>query len=317
MKKHLLLITMALSLISPSCSVASLILTKGLEPKIRQSDFQKQRDKMERRVPGITAWVDSLTEAGVMQDYYIVRDGYRLHSYYAPAPRPSRKTAIVVHGYGVNPTNVMMLARIYRDCLGYNIWLPTLRHHGLSEGKAIQMGWFDRLDVIDWAEVAHNHFGDTLQVMHGMSMGAATVMMASGEELPDYIRGFVEDCGYSSLRKEVEWVLKKRLHLPGSRSIVEKADTLCYERYGWRISEVSSTEKLASCSRPMLFIHGGADPLVPVEMAYENYEAKVNGYKEIWIPEGSAHSMSYPDYPEEYTAKIVDFVLNHVEACEE
>lgn len=308
---------MALSLIFPSCSVASILLKRGLEPKVHPSDFQRERDKMEKRVPGITAWVDSLTEAGVMQSCFIERDGYKLHSYYAPAPHPSRKTAIVIHGYGVNPTNVMMLARIYREELGYNVWLPTLRHHGLSEGPFIQMGWLDRLDVLDWAEVAHRHFGDTLQVMHGMSMGAATVMMASGEDTPDYIRGFVEDCGYSSLMEEADKVLRRQLHLPFVPSILKKADTLCQERYGWRISDVSCVRQLASCTKPMLFIHGGADPLVPVEMAYENYEAKKLGYREIWISEGSAHSMSFPDRPEEYTARIKDFVQNHIETCEE
>ena len=92
----------------------------------------------------------------------------------------------------------MYLVRMYRDEFNYNVMVPDLQYFGYSEGEAAQMGWLDRLDVEDWAAVAHDIFKDDFTVVHGVSMGAATAMMMSGDDLPPYIRAFVEDCGYSS-----------------------------------------------------------------------------------------------------------------------
>ena len=84
--------------------------------------------------------------------------------------------------------------------MDFNILLPDLRNTGLSGGNAIQMGWLDRKDVTQWMEVANRIYGDsTSMVVHGISMGAATTMMVSGEAQPDYVKCFVEDCGYTSV----------------------------------------------------------------------------------------------------------------------
>lgn len=75
-----------------------------------------------------------------------------------------------------------MIGYLYNHDLGYNILLPDLHYHGQSEGRAIRMGWLDRFDLLHWMEVADGIFGgDTRMVVHGISMGAATTMMASGE----------------------------------------------------------------------------------------------------------------------------------------
>ena len=75
----------------------------------------------------------------------------------------------------------------------------------------------------------------------------------------------------------------------------------------------SSVNQLAKCWKPMLFIHGNADPLVPVWMAQTCYDAKVVGYRELWIAEGSGHSWAYPDHPAEYVARVRSFLLREVE----
>lgn len=73
------------------------------------------------------------------------------------------------------------------------------------------MGWKDRWDVIRWSEIANEIFKvkgeerkvkNTRQVIHGISMGAATTMAVSGEKTPDYVKCFVEDCGYTSVWDE-------------------------------------------------------------------------------------------------------------------
>jgi len=303
-----MLVTALLSM--QGCS--RILVRYGLTPVYHGQDFEKERVKMEGRVPGITAWIDSLSALGIMRDTVMVRDGYRLHAFYAPADINARKTAVVVHGFTVNPVNIMMLARMYRDSLGYNVLMPCLRYHGNSEGRAVQMGWGDRLDLLAWSELAHAVYADTLQVWHGMSMGAATVMMASGEDTPAYVRGFVEDCGFTNVYDETVHAVVHKGHFP-PYPMVENASKLCLKKYGWSFQEASSVAQLSKCDKPMLFIHGDADSLVPCYMAFECYEAKTKGYRELWIAPGSEHSMSFPDHPQEYVARVRNFLRLNVE----
>ena len=83
-------------------------------------------------------------------------------------------------------------------------------------------------------------------------------------------------------------------------------------RYGWGFKEASSLDQLAKSTVPMLFIHGDADDFVPTEMAYRCYEAKQQGYKELWLAPGSKHGLSYVDHPAEYTAVVRAFLERHV-----
>ena len=175
----------------------------------------------------------------------------------AAKPEEAQGTAIVVHGYSDNHFVFLYLVRMYRDSFNYNVLFPDLQYHGYSEGDEIQMGWKDRLDVMKWIEIAHNEFKDDFMVLHGVSMGAATVMMTSGEQLPDYVKCFVEDCGYSSAWDQFATNLKQSFHLPPF-PILNSASIVTRKRYGWGFKDASSVKQLAKCEKPMLFIHGDA-----------------------------------------------------------
>ena len=315
MRKYLLniLLLCLLTFTVSGCGIAaSLVVKHGLQREPRKTDILTARDEMESRVPGIKAWIDTMSACGAMRDTFIVRDGVRLHACFAAAGEPSAKTAVIMHGYNANPINMMPIARMFRDSLGYNVWLPSERKHGLSEGEAVQMGWLDRLDLLEWSRVAHEYFKDTLQVYHGISMGAAAVMNASGEQTPDYVKGFVEDCGFSTLWDVVYKLASQDYHLP-AEPILESTDKIVRDRFGWSIRDDSCVEQLSKCTKPMLFIHGDADQIVPVEMVQKNYDAKVNGYREMWIVPGARHAFSYPVRPAEYTARVRRFLKEQVE----
>ncbi len=273
-------------------------------------DIERTRHKADSLMPGSTAWYDGLKRSGILKDSYMT--GYndkKVHAVFAPAlhPQSAQGTAVIVHGYGDNHLVFLYLARMYRDELNYNILLPDLQYHGYSEGDAIQMGWFDRYDVEKWAEFAHETFKDDFMVVHGVSMGAATVMMMSGDELPPYIRAFVEDCGYASVWDQLAVNLKDSFHLPPF-PLLNSASTVTKHRYGWSFKEASSVKQLAKCERPMLFIHGDADDFVPFSHLQKNYDAKVKGYKEMWVAKGAVHANSYAKYPKEYTQHVRDFL---------
>ena len=214
--------------------------------------------------------------------------GERLHAMYAAAPRPTDRTAVIVHGYTDNAVRMLMIGYLYNHDLGYNILLPDLSYHGQSEGRAIQMGWKDRLDVLRWMDVANEIFGGhTRMVVHGISMGAATTMMVAGEEQKPYVKCFVEDCGYTSVRDQFAKELKEQFGLPAF-PLLDVAGWLCGLKYGWTFREASSLEQVKKSLLPMLFIHGDADGYVPTAMVYPLYEAKP-GDKELWVVPGGIY----------------------------
>ena len=61
----------------------------------------------------------------------------------------------------------------------------------------------------------NRYFPDGKIVLYGISMGAATVMQASGLPLPESVVGIVEDCGFTSAYEEFRHMLKSMAHLPG------------------------------------------------------------------------------------------------------
>ena len=303
-------ITLAVLMLS-GCFAGKFMSKYALNPTPHGiDDIERTRHKADSLMPGSTKWYDSLKAEGILKDTTILgyRD-FRIHACYVPArdPASAQGTAIVVHGYGDNHLVFLYLVRMYRDEFNYNVLFPDLQYHGYSEGDHVQMGWYDRLDVERWIEVAHSIFQDDFMVLHGVSMGAATVMMTSGDPLPGYVRCFVEDCGYSSVVSQFNSNRKQSFRfIPPD--VLQSASLVTKKKYGWGFWEASSAKQLAKCDRPMLFIHGDADDFVPFSHLQENYDAKVNGYKEMWVAKGATHANAFARYPEEYKQHVSDFL---------
>ena len=276
-------------------------------------DIDRCRAKADSLMPGSTKWYDDLKAEGVLRDTFITgyRD-FRIHACYVPAKEPAKAkgTAIVVHGYTDNHLVFLYLVRMYRDDFNYNVLFPDLQYFGYSEGDHAQMGWYDRLDVEKWIEVAHGIFNDDFMVLHGVSMGAATVMMAGGDPLPEYVRCIVEDCGYSSVVMQFNDNRKQSFRfIPPD--VLQSASLVTKRKHGWSFWEASSAKQLEKCTIPVFFIHGDADDFVPIDHLWRNFNAKKQGYKEYWVAPGAVHANSYAKYPEEYKARVKDF-LNRV-----
>ena len=259
--------------------------------------------------PFLRPWTDSLERAGALRDTVIVDpQGVRLHALYAAAPEPTDRTAVIVHGYTDCAVRMLMIGYLYNHDLRYNILLPDLHYHGRSEGRAIRMGWLDRLDVLRWMEVANALFGGNTQiVLNGVSMGAATTMLAAAEEsLPACVRCAVEDCGYTSTRDIFADSWEKQCRLP-LFPLFHLSDLWCRILYGWSFAKASPLDAVHRCRLPMLFIHGDKDSVVPVEMVHRLYEAKI-GDKELWILSGVDHGAAYLHDPQIYAQRVRTFV---------
>ena len=253
--------------------------------------------------PETREWMDSLRTHHALRDTMIVMPGgYRLHTYYIN--RGSQRTAMVIHGWRDQAIKFFYLARMYERLLGYNVVMPDLYASGMSDGDMLRMGWLDRLDVLQLLDV----FKADTMVVHGVSMGAATTMMMSGEQMPEDIRDlrFVADCGYTSVWDEFAGELKNQFGLPAF-PLMYTTSLLCQLRYGWNFDEASALRQVAKCQYPMFFIHGDSDDFVPTYMVHQLYDAK-SAPKELWITKGTDHAHSYKNHRKEYVNRIRRFI---------
>ena len=195
--------------------------------------------------------------------------------------------------------------------MGYNVMIPDLRGNGESEGDYIGMGWDDRNDIMNLIDYIIAEDSKAEIVLFGVSMGAATVMMVSGEELPSNVKAVVEDCGYTSAWDQFAYQLKVLFNLP-EFPMMNIANIICKIRAGYFISDASAIKQVKKSVTPTLFIHGDSDSFVPFEMQEELYEA-CNAEKEKVVIEGAAHAKASSTNPELYWTSIVDFLEKYVE----
>ena len=241
---------------------------------------------------------DQLTK----ETLWMTNQGLKQDAWYVPAETATNKTVIVVHGFTNDKEDMKPYAWIFHE-LGYNVLMPDNMSHGDSEGQIIGFGWNDRLNVIKWAELLVEQNSDSEITLFGVSMGAATVMMASGEEsLPDQVVNIIEDCGYSSVWDELKYQAKDMYNLPAF-PILYEVSAISKIRAGFSYGQASSVNQLKNNTRPVLFIHGGDDTFVPTSMVYKNYQA-TQGEKELYIVKGAGHAKSFETDPQAYIKKM-------------
>ena len=242
-------------------------------------------------------------------DVYIKSaDTMNLHAYLFSSS--SHKYLITVHGYKGGATNNGILYRFMAN-KGYNVLIPDVRGHGKSEGKWLSMGLWESDDLIRWVSYIKEQDENAQIALHGVSMGGATVMMASGRN-PSSVVAIIEDCGYSSVYDEFKCQLKDMFHLP-AHPILDIVNLWCRIRLKFSFADVVPSSEVAKTHIPMLFIHGDEDMFVPTWMVNTCYE-KARCSKELWITNGVAHAMSITKYADEYTSKCLSFIEKHMKA---
>lgn len=239
-------------------------------------------------------------------------DGLGLVAYYVPASQPTKKTAILAHGYSSKGMDMGAFAKLYHEQLGYNVLMPDDRGHGQSQGDYIGFGWMDRKDYLQWIQRVLERDGEEAQiVLHGISMGGATVMMLSGEaSLPRQVKAIVEDCGYTSVKDQLAYQLKRMYRLP-SFPIIPATSLLTKIKAGYSFDQASALKQLRYNHTPMLFIHGEKDTFVPTDMVWQLYHA-CKAQKDILIVQDAGHGMAYSVDPQGYRDKVVGFVRRYM-----
>lgn len=246
-------------------------------------------------------WLESMPYINV---YIKSFDGLRLYG--ALLENYSDKIVICVHGFtGSGKKDFASLAQAYYK-KGYNVLLVDNRAHGQSEGKYVGFGVLDRFDLRNWVKYVINRFGSNVQIfLHGISMGAATVLMASSI-MPKNVRGIIADCGFTSVYEIFEYVLKRDYHLP-KFPIIYLTNIMSKIRAGYGYKDVNTTAEIARSDIPILFIHGENDEFVPLWMTMKNY-SHCKAYKELFIVRESEHAESHYIDKKGYERRILTFI---------
>lgn len=246
-------------------------------------------------------WLESMPYINV---YIKSFDGLRLYG--TLLENYSDKIVICVHGFtGSGKKDFASLAQAYYKN-GYNVLLVDNRAHGQSEGKYVGFGVLDRLDLRNWVKYVINRFGSNVQVfLHGISMGAAAVLMASSI-MPKNVRGIIADCGFTSVYEIFEYVLKRDYHLP-KFPIIYLTNIMSKIRAGYGYKDVNTAAEIARSDIPILFIHGENDEFVPLWMTMKNY-SHCKAYKELFIVRESEHAESHYIDKKGYERRILTFI---------
>lgn len=232
-------------------------------------------------------------------------DGEKLVGHWYPCDNPKR-TIIAMHGWRASWSGNFGLISDFLHNSGCSVLYAEQRGQGNSGGDYMGLGALERFDCLDWiAWVNANAGGEVPIYLCGISMGATTVLMASGLELPENVHGIIADCGFTSPHEISRHIAENNLHLSfGRRGDV--ADEICKKKNQVGTKACSAVDALKSSSVPVLFIHGADDHFVPVTMTYENYEACC-APKELMIVPSADHAMSYFVDRERYEAYVLDF----------
>ena len=231
-------------------------------------------------------------------------DGLELHgNFYEFAP--GAPIELMFHGYRGNAERDLSGGVQRCFTLGRSALIVDQRCAGKSGGHVITFGIHERRDCLKWIDFTIDHFGpDVKIILTGISMGAATVLMAGAEKLPPNVVGILADCGYSSAKAIMYEVIRK-MGLPPVISYP-------FVKLGARIfghfdpEETSPLEAVRRCKLPVIFFHGEADDFVPCFMSRENFDACAGRKHLVTIP-GAGHGLAYAVEPDRYVEELSDF----------
>lgn len=226
------------------------------------------------------------------KDVYIDSyDGTRLAGHWRACPQ-ARRIILAMHGWRSSWSGDFGMIAEFWHAQGCSVLYAEQRGQNNSGGACMGFGLLERFDCREWVKWICGHNREQLPVyLAGVSMGAATVLMAAGSPLPGQVRGILSDCAFTSPEAIWSHVARNNLHLLyGLRRPAVNA--ICKRKLRVGAGDYSTLEALRRCELPVLFVHGADDHFVPVEMTYENYRA-CRGPKRLLVVPGADHGMSY------------------------
>ncbi len=248
--------------------------------------------------------VDAMESEEYDEARILARDGVPLYARYyefcAGAP-----THILVHGYRGSYQDMCGCFKLAKE-LGHNVLLISQRAHGRSGGRVITFGVREQLDCVDWARFIAGKSPDAPIVLWGISMGAASVLMATAAGLPPQVAGIIADCPYTSAAAIIRAVCRRNLGVSPTLAMpfVQLSAALFG---GFRLSDGDALAAVRRARVPILLIHGGIDALVPCAMSRELAAACASRATLVTIPTAD-HGIAYMTDPPAYTCAVKVFL---------
>ena len=233
------------------------------------------------------------------------RDGEKLIGHLHRCEKPSR-IIVAMHGWRSSWSKDFGAISEFWHKNNSSVLYVEQRGQNNSGGQYIGFGMLERYDCVEWLKWIYDNFSKDIPVyLSGISMGASTVLMALGLELPGNICGIMADCGYTSPHDIWKHVTENNLRLSYGM-VASMADDICRKKINMGTKDCSTIDALKQNKIPVLFIHGTADRFVPIEMTYENYLACI-APKELLVVPGAEHAKSYLTDKEKYESVVMSF----------
>ncbi|MBE6587613.1 MAG: alpha/beta hydrolase [Ruminococcaceae bacterium] len=232
-------------------------------------------------------------------------DSTRLVGHWFPC-EGAKRVIVAMHGWRSAWSQDFGIICDFWHRNGCSVLYAEQRGQGNSGGEYMGFGLLERHDCLEWTKWVIENTDDSLPVyLCGLSMGATTVLMTSGFDLPERVHGVMADSAFTSPHGIWKHVVQDNLHLP--YSIYSGAASGIYKKkLKIDSKEYSCPEALKSCSVPVLFIHGTDDSFVPVTHTYENYKA-CRSEKRLLVVPGADHCLSYLVDRDSYEAVSLKF----------
>lgn len=310
-------------------AAAAVLIHRGIS---RAFDRKMVGAALDRREPKALGKKGRKVQGSNLRDEEIMAHCRRMQQKLEAAPhqvihiRGQDGTTLVGHLFRVEGAKRVVLAMHgWRSCwardfgaigdflrdTGSTVLYAEQRGQGRSGGEYMGFGMVERFDCLEWVRWLNSAgFAASPIYLAGISMGASTVLMASGfPELPENVAGIIADCGFTSARAEWQHISEHNLHMPYRRRRGH-IDALCRRKIAVKPDAYSTLDAMKACRRPILFIHGADDTFVPVAMTLENYAA-CQAPKQLLIVPGAGHGMSYFYDRAGYEKAIRQFFREH------
>lgn len=262
--------------------------------------YEKYRDEM-------ISWIDAARNMPHEDVSIVSFDGLTLRGKYYECKKGA-PVELQFHGYRGNSERDMSGGIERCFALGRNVILIDQRGSGSSDGSVISFGINERRDCLKWVDFAVQKFGaDVKIILTGISMGAATVVMATGEELPKNVVCVLADCGYSTAKDILLKVIAETGFPPRITYPFVKLGARIYG--GFNLEETSPVEAVKRCKVPLIMFHGDEDAFVPKEMSKQVFDACPVAQKRLVYIRGAGHGLAYPADKEGYLNAMRETII--------
>ncbi|MBQ6368279.1 MAG: alpha/beta hydrolase [Erysipelotrichaceae bacterium] len=232
-------------------------------------------------------------------------DGLKLYARYYPNP-DAKRAILCAHGYRSTAIGDFYASfeHLYKEA---SLLLIDERSCGKSEGSYSSFGALEKKDVQLWAEWLDKRVRHKLPLyLYGISMGAATVLLASVLKLPENVKGVLADCGYTSGNDILHDVFKDSYKV--KPRLMTKVLDLYAGRLGhFHLKDCDVRRALLNAKLPVRFMHGLDDDFVFPRNTQRNYDACSIEDKDILWVEGAGHACAAVCGGERYLAYMDAF----------